>query len=212
MSDIAVLIVDDHAILRSGLKLLLNSAGGIAVAGEAATGREALELYRKTSPDVVILDLSLPDMGGLEVARAIRKLDGSARILVLTMHENSGYVGELLRAGVSGYVVKRSADSELINAVKAVRRGDMFIDPSLTRAMLAEAEPRGGTGLSRREEEVLRLLVRGYLGKEIASRLGISAKTVETYRLRICSKLGLSGRAELLKYAVKHGLFCVDPE
>ncbi len=212
MKTINVLIADDHAILRSGLKMLISSAGGIEVAGEAATGREAVENFKKLSPDVVILDVSLPELSGLEAAREIKKIDPGAKILILTMHDNANYVREFIRIGVSGYIVKKSADSELISAIRAIDRGDMFIDPSLTKALLAEAPERGKKDLSLREEEVLRLLVKGYLGKEIAARLDISVKTVETYRARISEKLGISGRAELLQYAIKNGLFSADPE
>lgn len=212
MKNINVLIADDHAILRSGLKMLINGAGGITVAGEAGTGREAVEKFRKLSPDIVILDVTLPELSGLEAAREIKKIDPGARILVLTMHDNANYVREFVRIGVAGYIVKKSADSELISAIRAISRGDMFIDPSLTKAMLAEAPGSGKSRLSLREEEVLRLLVKGYLGKEIAARLKISVKTVETYRARITEKLGISGRAELLQYAMKNGLFSAEPE
>ena len=212
MKTINVLIADDHAILRAGLKMLINSAGGITVTGEAGTGREAVESFKKLSPDIVILDVTLPDLSGLEAAREIKKLDPGAKILILTMHDNANYVREFVRIGVAGYIVKKSADSELINAIRAISRGDMFIDPSLTKAMLVEEPERGKNKLSLREEEVLRLLVKGYLGKEIAARLEISVKTVETYRARITEKLGISGRAELLQYAIKNGLFSADPE
>lgn len=207
---ISVLIADDHAILRSGLKMLVDSAGGLAVAGEAGTGREAVEAYKRLSPDILILDITLPDMSGLEVAREVKKADPAARILVLTMHDNANYVREFVRLGVAGYIVKKSADTELINAIRAIARGDMFIDPSLTKAVLGAEAGTGRGPLSPREEEVLRQLAKGYLGKEIAARLKISVKTVETYRARIAEKLGVSGRAELLQYAIKHGLFSAD--
>lgn len=210
MKTINVLIIDDHAILRSGLKMLINSAGGLKVTGEAGTGREAVESFKKNPPDIVVLDITLPDMSGLEVAREIKKAAPAAKILVLTMHDNANYVREFVRIGVSGYIVKKSADSELINAIRAISRGDMFIDPSLTKALLSEAPGRAENSLSSREEEVLRLLVKGYLGKEIAGRLKINVKTVETYRARIAEKLGISGRAELLQYALKNGLFNAD--
>ena len=207
MKTITVLIVDDHAILRAGLKMLINSAGGINVTGEAATGREAVESFKKNRPDIVVLDVTLPDLSGLEVARQIKKICPAAKILVLTMHDNANYVREFLRIGVSGYVVKKSADSELINAIRAISRGGMVIDPSLTSALLQEAPESAPNKLSGREEEVLRLHVKGYLGKEVAARLKISVKTVETYRARLTAKLGISGRAELLQYALKNGLF-----
>lgn len=210
MKTINVLIIDDHAILRSGLKMLINSAGGLKVTGEAGTGREAVESFKKNPPDIVVLDITLPDMSGLEVAREIKKAAPAAKILILTMHDNANYVREFVRIGVSGYIVKKSADSELINAIRAISRGDMFIDPSLTKALLSEAPERAKNRLSSREEEVLRLLVKGYLGKEIAACLKISVKTVETYRARIADKLGISGRAELLQYALKNGLFNAD--
>ena len=207
MKTINILIADDHAILRAGLKLLINGAGGLKVTGEAGTGREAVESFRKLSPDIVILDITLPDMSGLEAAREIIRTAPKAKILVLTMHDSINYVREFIRIGAAGYIVKKSADSELINAIRAIDRGDMFIDPSLTKALLTETPERGKNKLSRREEEVLRLLVKGYLGKEIAARLSLSVKTVETYRSRISGKLGISGRAELLQYAMKNGLF-----
>lgn len=212
MKTINILIADDHAILRAGLKMLINSAGGILVTGEAGTGREAVESFKKLSPDIVILDVTLPELSGLEAAREIKKIDPGAKILILTMHNNANYVREFIRIGAAGYIVKKSADSELINAIRAISRGDMFIDPSLTKALLAGAPEGGKSKLSLREEEVLRLLVKGYLGKEIAARLKISVKTVETYRSRITEKLGISGRAELLQYAMKNGLFSPEPE
>jgi len=212
MKTINVLIADDHAILRAGLKMLINSAGGILVTGEAGTGREAVEIYKNLAPDIVILDITLPELGGLEATREIMKADPKAKILILTMHDNANYVREFIRIGVAGYILKKSADSELINAIRAIDRGDMFIDPSLTKALLTATPDRDRNKLSHREEEVLRLLVKGYLGKEIAARLEISVKTVETYRARITEKLGISGRAELLQYAIKNGLFSADPE
>ena len=207
MKNITVLLVDDHAILRAGLKMLIAGAGGIKVVGEAATGREAVESYKKIRPDIVVLDVTLPDISGLEAAREMKETDPAAKILVLTMHDNANYVREFLRLGVSGYIVKKSADSELINAIRAISHGGMAIDPSLTKALVAEVPEGGGNKLSHREEEVLRLLVKGYLGKEVAARLKINVKTVETYRARIAAKLGISGRAELLQYALKNGLF-----
>lgn len=210
MINITVLLVDDHAILRAGLKMLMAGAGGIKVVAEAATGREAVESYKKIRPDIVVLDVTLPDISGLEAAREIKETDPAAKILILTMHDNANYVREFLRLGVSGYIVKKSADSELINAIRTISLGGMAIDSSLTKALVSEAPESGKNRLSCREEEVLRLLVKGYLGKEVAARLKISVKTVETYRARIATKLGISGRAELLQYALKKGLFSAD--
>ena len=147
---------------------------------------------------------------GLEVARKIKKINSAAKILILTMHDSESYLREFLKLGISAYITKKSVDSELINAIRAVNRGDMLIDPSLTKAIALESNNTGKNKLSRREEEVLRLLVKGHLSKEMATHLKISVKTIETYRVRIYEKLGMSGRPELLQYAIKNGFFNPD--
>lgn len=201
-----ILIVDDHAILRSGLKMLISNEKDMKVVGEAADGRCALERFKALCPDIVLLDITLPDMNGLEVARKIRKCDSKAQILVLTMHDNVHYVREFLKVGVSGYVLKKSADTDLIKAIRSVGGRDMFVDPSLAETIVKEYAG-SERNLSPREEEVLTLVVKGFISKEIGAHLKISAKTVDTYRRRIVEKLGISSRVELLRYAVKKGLF-----
>ena len=208
MKKIRVLIVDDHAVLRAGLRTLLNLQPDIEVAGEAAEGLEALERVKRLEPDVVLMDITLPGMEGLEVTKKLKKTHPNVKVLILTMHEDRRYLYSALKAGASGYVVKRAADTELTDAIRAAHRGDVFLHPSMARIVAEDYVEQGATeqGLSDREREVLRLIAEGCTYKEMAKLLTVSVKTIETYRERIKGKLGLNTRAELVRYALEKGL------
>lgn len=207
-----ILLADDHAVLRSGLKLLLESQSDLKVIGEASSGLEALKLAGKLKPDLLLLDLSMPGLGGLEALPALRKIIPTAKILILTMHDDPQYLRTALKNGASGYVLKKAADAELISAIRAVLRGEMVIHPSMTRALLEDMLPKAETApdawetLSDREQSVLKLVALGYTSAEIAGQLSLSDKTVETYRARGMEKLGLNNRAALVRFALKKGL------
>jgi DNA-binding NarL/FixJ family response regulator len=210
---IRVLLADDHAVLRAGLRALIEDEPDMEVVGEAANGAEAVELARTLRPDVVVMDISMPVMNGLEATAAITAQGGDTRVLVLTMHAEEEYLFQVLEAGGSGYVLKQSADSELMNAIRTVYRGEAFLYPSAVRLLL-QAYQKGKKGgersgddvLSERETQVLALTAEGYSNQEIAARLYLSPKTVDTYRQRIMEKLGLHHRSELVHYALDRGL------
>lgn len=203
MKKIRVLIVDDHAVLRAGLRALLNLQPDIEVVGEAAEGLEALEKTKRLDPEVVLMDLSLPGMEGLEATKELKKTHPNVKVLILTMHEDRRFLYPALKAGASGYVVKRAADTELIDAIRAVSRGDAFLHPSVARIVV---EDHVEQGLSDREREVLRLIAEGRTYKEMAELLAVSVKTIESYRERIKEKLNLHSRADLVRYALEKGL------
>ncbi|HEY8368004.1 MAG TPA: response regulator transcription factor [Thermodesulfobacteriota bacterium] len=218
MSDpIRVLLADDHTVLRAGLRALLEAEGDMTVVGEAATGEEAIERVRALRPDVVVMDLSMPGLGGLEATRRIAGLGMGTKVLVLTVHAEQEYLMPVLQAGGSGYVTKTSADEDLIEAIRTVARGEVFLYPSAARLLLqgymagasaAEASPLDR--LSDRERTVLGLTAEGYSSAEIGERLFISPKTVDTYRSRIMEKLGLHHRSELVRFALRTGLLKAD--
>jgi two-component system response regulator NreC len=209
-----LLLADDHAVLRSGLRLLLDGQPDLKVVGEAGDGAEALRLAAGLQPDLILLDLTMPGLSGLEALPALRKAAPGARVLILTMHDAEGYLRQALRAGASGYVLKKAADAELISAVRAVLRGEVYVHPSLTKALLEDLLPAAGAEgptnpwdtLSEREREVLSLVARGHTSAEIAEQLTLSPKTVETYRSRGMEKLGLRSRAALVQFALARGL------
>lgn len=207
-----LLLADDHAVLRSGLKLLLESQPDLKVAGEASSGLEALDLAAKLQPDLILLDLSMPGLGGLDALPALKKAAPDAKVLILTMHDDPQYLRSALKNGAMGYVLKKAADAELISAIRAVLRGEMYVHPSMTRALLEEMLPKteaardAWESLSEREQEVLRLVALGHTSAEIAAQLNLSDKTVETYRARGMEKLGLKSRAALVRFALKKGL------
>jgi DNA-binding NarL/FixJ family response regulator len=214
---IRVLLVDDHPVLRAGLKALIDAEPDMRVVGEAATGEEGVEKAAALVPDVVIMDLSMPGMGGLEATRRIAALGQETRILVLTVHAEEEYLLPVLEAGGSGYVTKASADTELIEAVRTVARGEVFLYPSAAKLLLkryreAEAgkEQSPLERLSEREREVLTLTAEGFSASEIGEKLFISPKTVDTYRSRIMEKLGLKHRSELVRLAVRTGMLTGD--
>jgi len=216
---IRILIADDHPVLRHpvlrrGLRALIEEEPDMEVVGEAGNGLEAVQLAERLRPDVVIMDISMPELDGLEATRRIRERSPSTYILILTVHAHERYLFPVLKAGASGYVRKTAADEELIEAIRVVARGDVFLYPSATRMLLDDylAQVRAGReqdsyeSLSEREREILRLLAEGHTNAEIAQKLNLSVKTVETYRTRIMEKLHLRTRAELVRYALRKGL------
>ena len=210
---IKVLIVDDHAVLRAGLTALLEDEGDMTVIGEASNGEDAIELARTLRPDVVIMDLSMPGLGGLEATRRISALELGVKILVLTAHAEEEYLFPVLDAGGSGYVTKTRADDDLINAIREVARGEVFLYAPATKLLLQRYQERNDESeagqlqqLSQREREVLALTAEGFSSSEIGERLFISPKTVDTYRSRITQKLGLKHRSEVVRFALQTGL------
>lgn len=209
---ISVLIADDHTIVRSGVRLLLEAESDIRVVGEALNGREALELAEALQPDVVLMDITMPELDGLEATKQLKSRFPNINVLVLTMHRSDDYFFEMLKAGASGYILKGAKTSELINAVRIVQQGEVFLYPSMTQKLvqgylqLADWESEGEPSLSPREKEIFRLLAEGYSNKEIAEKLVISPSTVHSHRGNLMDKLGLGNRRELIQYARKRGL------
>jgi two-component system response regulator NreC len=207
-----VLITDDHAIVRTGLRTLLTADPSMELVGEASGGHEAIQLVEQTLPDVLLLDLSMPDLDGIEVTRAVKSRFPQLRILVLTIHEDQGLLREAIRAGASGYILKRAAESELISAIHVLMRGDMYVDPAMMRDLLGEAVAPVSNAeavveqLTPRELEVLKYIVQGYTNRQIGEELNISIRTVEGHRANLSGKLGLHSRVDLVRYAREHGL------
>lgn len=219
MDKIKLLLADDHAVLRAGLKTLFNAQPDLRVVAEAASGEEAVHKSREVVPDIVLMDITMPGLSGLEATREIKRQNPEIRVLVLTMHEDEGYLHKMLHAGADGYVPKKAADTELVAAIRATFRGEHFIHSSMTGGLVAElrgketaspVESRDQYGLSQREIEVLRLLAMGHTNQQIADMLYLSAKTVATYKARLKEKLKLKGRAELVRYAIKRGLLDIE--
>ncbi|MDQ7819662.1 MAG: response regulator transcription factor [Armatimonadota bacterium] len=214
VSTIRILIADDHAIVREGIRMILEAEPDFEVVGEATTGREAVELVRRVRPHVVVMDISMPQMNGVEATREIRRISPDTAVLILTMHEDESYVFQLLQLGASGYVLKRAAASDLVEAVRAAARGEAFLYPSVARSVVQDylERVRSGEGrdrydgLTEREREILVLLAEGLTNQQIAERLFISVKTVQTHRAHIMEKLDLHDRALLVRYAIRKGL------
>jgi len=206
----SVLIVDDHAVVRAGLKLLIDAEDDLEAAGEAGSAREAIFEARSLKPDVVLLDVVMPDQSGLEIIPQLLHENDQMKILVLSMQDEPSYVREAFEAGASGYVLKEAADAEVVAAIREVSRGGRYVHPELgARLVAAETEERRRAEedpLSDREREVLRLLALGHTNQEIAKQLFISVRTAETHRAHIMQKLRLSSRAELVRYALDQGL------
>ena len=222
MREIRVVIADDHAIVREGLRALVDAQPGLHVVGEADDGEQAWLRARELEPDVLVLDVSMPGVGGAEAAERIAKDCPTVRVLALTMHEERGYVSRLLRAGAAGYLLKRTASSELVRAIRAVAAGGTYVDPSLAGSLLAAQaqrpspgnaaqRPHGLAELTAREGEALRLVARGHSNKEIAASLGIGVKTVETHKANAMTKLGLRSRAAVVRFALDEGWLSDEP-
>lgn len=217
MEAVRIIIVDDHALMRAGLKLMLSSQQDIIVVGEAADGFDALECISKNKPDIVLLDLSMPGMNGLECLKKIREMYPEVKVILLTMHEDTQYLRQGLSAGAMGYVLKKAADDVLFQAIRAVRSGAVFMPMSMSQFLINDVEKVSraqitghAKGLSEKEKKVLSYIAGGYANAEIAEKLVISAKTVETYKYRIMEKLNTRKRSELVKYAMEHGLIGLD--
>lgn len=212
---IQIVLADDHAVLRAGLTALLNAEADMQVIGEAGNGRDCIALVTSQQPDVILLDLNMPEMNGLDALPELRKLAPAARVLVLTMHDDESYLRQVLAAGGAGYVLKQAADTELLTAIRTVYNGGTFLHPAHTQVLLqpppstTAEEPAKDDAvalLSDRELEVLTLLALGHSNKEIAEMLYLSVKTVETYKARVMEKLALDTRAALVRFALKHDL------
>lgn len=218
--DIRLLIADDHTIVRQGLKKLLEEETGMEVVGEAVDGREALAKAMDLMPDIVLMDLSMPGLHGLEATRQLTKRLPKTRVVILSMHKNEQYVLQALQAGASGYILKDSASEEVATAIRSVSRGDSYLSPSISRVVIEDylrlSSPGGGGAkslyetLTVREREIFQLLAEGLKNQEIADRLHVSVKTVETHRAHIMEKLNLNNIAELVKYSIEIGIVQLD--
>jgi two-component system response regulator NreC len=213
---IRILIVDDHQILRTGLRILLNADPKLEVVGEASNGQEAIQIAQMMQPNIILMDISMPGTDSLQTTRHLIQTVPDARILMLTMHEDGAMLQEYLRAGVSGYIIKRAAESELIDAIYAVWRGIVYIHPSLMRQLVTPLQkekpslPAETEGLTTRETEILRFIVQGHTNRQIANELSISVRTVETHRSNLMDKLNLRSRVDLIRYANEHKLMDRD--
>ncbi len=215
MDKIKVLLVDDHTIMRDGIRALLSLHSDIEIVGEASEGQEAIEKTRELSPDVIVMDVAMPGMDGLEATRRIRKQDTQAKVIVLTQYYNKEYILSAIKAGAAGYVPKRALGSELVSAIRAVYHGDSFLYPSAATVLIDDYRQQAKTAdpydqLTPREREILKLIAEGHTSREIADRLFISQKTVTGHRTKIMEKLGLQNRTELFKFAVRKGLLTLD--
>jgi two-component system, NarL family, response regulator NreC len=204
-----ILLADDHTIVRQGLKLILSAQPDLEVIGEAANGREAIDMAQKLKPDLVLMDVAMPELNGIEATRRMVEANSRIKILVLSMHKEAVYVREILRAGARGYILKDAIDSELLTAVRSVARGDGYISPAVSGALLNDyrkdvTEP--ADLLTKREREVLQLIAEGRTNKEIATRLNLSVYTIDSHRGKIMEKLNLHSTGELVRFAIKNGL------
>ena len=211
---IKILIADDHGVVAEGLKHLIEAQPDMQVVAMAGDGREAVRLAREVAPDVVLMDLSMPELNGADATRAILERDAPCRVIVLSMYADRAYVRRALKAGASGYVVKRSAAKEVVDAIRAVYAGQRYLSPRVADVVIddytAEDKQDPLARLSAREREVLQLLAEGRTGAEIAARLALSQKTVETYRARLVEKLGIRDVAGLVKFAIQRGIVSLE--
>lgn len=204
------MLADDHPVVLAGMKALLDAVADITVVGEATTGPGALRAFRETSPDIAVLDISLPEINGLKLAELAAADFPKVKILALTVHEDRAYVQPMMKAGARGYLLKRSAADELVRAIRAIADGGLYLDPAVAEMVVPASSADQETGkpqladLSQRETEVLQMISRGLSNKEIGGCLDISVKTVETHKARALEKLGLRTRAEIVRYGVAH--------
>jgi len=213
---IRILIADDHAVLRAGLRALLSNEPDLEIVAEASDGDETVRVARETQPDVVLMDISMPGRGGIEATLRLMELHPAVRVLILTMHEDKTLLHAAMQAGAAGYILKRALESELLNAIHAVARGDLYVHPAMTRALLenvgvmAASSRAPASALTSRERDVLRLIAKGHTNRQIAEILSLSVRTVESHRASLTDKLELHSRVELVRYAREHGL--LEPE
>jgi two-component system, NarL family, response regulator NreC len=218
MSKIRLLLVDDHAVVRSGLRMLLEAQDDMEIVGEATTGEEALRLVYTKKPHVVLMDVQMPGMNGIETTREVKKCNDETAVLTLTMYENEQYFFEMLKAGASGYVPKRAAPDELVNAIRTVHRGDVYLHPTMANLLVqhyltnapTEEKDNALTILTPREREVLTHIAEGMTNSEIADQLTISVKTVDRHRENMMQKLNMHNRIELVKFAIRNGLISLE--
>lgn len=209
---IRILIADDHAVVRSGLRSLLSGDADLDVIGEATDGTEVMQLAGRLQPDLILLDITMPHESGIRIAKRLKEEHPGIKVLFLTMHEEEGLLHEALRTGASGYVIKRAEESEILRAIHAASRGDIYVHPAMTRALLQQpvtTEHRRSAPanpLTRREIDVLRLLAKGNTNRQIGDLLDLSIRTVENHRANLMGKLGLVSRVELVNYAEEHDL------
>ena len=210
MDKIKILVVDDHAIMRDGIRALLGLHDDIEMIGEASEGKEAIEKARELVPDVVVMDIAMPGLDGLEATRRMKKEIPKVKVLVLTQHDNKEYILSSIKAGAAGYVPKKALGSELVSAIRAIHRGNSFLYPSAATALVEhyrqQAEEEPYDRLTEREREILKLIADGHTSRDIADMLFISLKTVLGHRTKIMEKLDLHNRTELIKYAMRRGL------
>lgn len=215
---IRVLLADDHAVVRSGLRLIVDAQPDMTVTGEAKDGLEAIEKAQELEPDVIVMDISMPNLGGLEAIRRIKRDGRATHILVLTMHDSEQFFFQSIQAGASGYVTKAAPEWELVTAIRAVHQGDCYLNPSVTKFLVNDYLERVKRGdkrtpvdlLTDREREVIHLVAAGHTNREIAEMLSISEHTVHNHRANLMEKLGVHNRLELLKYAMREGIISAD--
>ena len=212
MPRLRIVIADDHETVRDGLKFIVNAQPDMEVVGEAGDGQTAIEKASRLLPDVVVMDVSMPEVNGLRATEVLHQQCPQVKVLTLTRHAHDGYLQQLLRAGASGYVLKQSRSSDLLQAIRAVASGGTYLDPSVAATLLGDLTPHGkvprttpDVTLTPREDEVLRLIAWGYSNKEIAARLDLSVKTIETHKAHAMQKLGLGNRIEVVRYALLKG-------
>ena len=212
MKKLSILLVEDHKMVREGLRMLINGQADMTVAGEADNGRMAITVLQQLEPDVVVMDVSMPELNGLEATERLKRLCPSIKILILTRHTDDGYLQRMLQAGANGYVLKQSASEELLRAIRYVAAGKSYLDPAVTATVVGSAIGRRVAhglppkkALSLREEEVLRLIARGYLSKEVAARLQISIKTAEAHKANAMQKMAMKSRIDIVRYALLEG-------
>ncbi|OHC03528.1 MAG: DNA-binding response regulator [Planctomycetes bacterium RIFCSPLOWO2_12_FULL_40_19] len=215
MSKIRVLLADDHTIVRQGLRALLDSQEDIEVVGEAEDGRQAFEKTKELIPDIVVIDITMPNLNGIEATRQIKKLSPEIKVLVLTVHDNEEYIHQILQAGASGYLLKESAVTDLVSAINAVKKGGIFLSPAISKVVVKDyiRHAEEGTGdfdslnvLTNREREVLQLIAEGHTNREVAHLLKLSVKTVDVHRSHIMEKLNIHDVTGLVKYSIRKGL------
>lgn len=212
MTKLRIFLADDHEMIREGLKMLVNSQPDMECVGEANNGRAAVERARELLPDVTVMDVSMPELNGLQATERLKKACPQVKVLTLTRHTDDGYLQQLLRAGASGYVLKQSASIELIRAIRVIAEGNTYLDPAITQKVVGNYVGKSlsksvalQTDLSDRETEVLRMIAWGHSNKEVAARLGISVKTVEVHKANSMKKLGLKSRIDIVRYALLQG-------